>query len=183
MRLCLVRPEQNGQGERVFREPWEAQAFALALTLQQRGVFSWSEWAATLGEEISKAQAAGDPDTGETYYQHWLAALERLIAAKGLADAHDAGAHARSLAPRQRAHPARHADRAAAGRLRRLTSFDRGNHQTPRRTANGVRIEAVGDQEERCSLCEHLRGNSDWMNANSQNEISAPARATAATPL
>ena len=76
----------NGQGEPVFREPWEAQAFALAVTLQQRGVFSWSEWAATLGEEISKAQAAGDPDTGETYYRHWLAALERLIAAKGLAD-------------------------------------------------------------------------------------------------
>jgi nitrile hydratase accessory protein len=76
----------TNEGERVFREPWEAQAFALALTLHQRGVFSWSEWAATLGEEISKAQAAGDSDTGETYYQHWLAALERLIAAKGLAD-------------------------------------------------------------------------------------------------
>ena len=83
----LGSPGGNGQGERVFREPWEAQAFALALTLQQRGVFSWSEWAAALGEEISKAQAAGDPDTGETYYQHWLAALERLITAKGLAEA------------------------------------------------------------------------------------------------
>jgi nitrile hydratase accessory protein len=73
-------------GERAFRAPWEAQAFALALTLHQRGVFSWSEFAAALGEEISKARAAGDPDTGETYYQHWLAALECLIAAKGLAD-------------------------------------------------------------------------------------------------
>ena len=41
----------------------------------------------TLGEEIKRAQAAGDPDTGETYYHHWLAALERLVAAKGLADA------------------------------------------------------------------------------------------------
>ena len=70
----------------VFREPWEAQAFALALSLNERGVFSWKEWAATLGEEIKKAQAAGDPDTGETYYLHWLAALERLVAAKGLAD-------------------------------------------------------------------------------------------------
>ncbi len=84
----LGPPGGNGRGERVFREPWEAQAFALALTLHQRGVFSWSEWAATLGEEISKAQASGDPDTGETYYRHWLAALERLIAAKGLADPH-----------------------------------------------------------------------------------------------
>jgi nitrile hydratase accessory protein len=71
----------------VFREPWEAQAFALALSLHERGVFSWTEWAATLGEEIKKAQAAGDPDTGETYYRHWLTALERLVAAKGLADA------------------------------------------------------------------------------------------------
>ncbi len=70
----------------VFREPWEAQAFALALSLHERGVFSWPEWAAALGEEIRKAQAAGDPDTGETYYHHWLAALERLVAAKGLAD-------------------------------------------------------------------------------------------------
>jgi nitrile hydratase accessory protein len=72
----------------VFREPWEAQAFALALSLQERGVFTWNEWAATLGEEIKKAQAAGDPDTGETYYCHWLAALERIVAEKGLSDPH-----------------------------------------------------------------------------------------------
>jgi nitrile hydratase accessory protein len=70
----------------VFREPWEAQAFALAVSLQERGVFTRSEWAAALGDEIKKAQAAGDPDTGETYYRHWMATLERLIAAKGLAD-------------------------------------------------------------------------------------------------
>lgn len=70
----------------VFREPWEAQAFALAVSLQDRGVFTRNEWAAALGDEIKKAQAAGDPDTGETYYRHWLAALERLATAKGLAD-------------------------------------------------------------------------------------------------
>ena len=68
----------------VFREPWEAQAFAMALALHERGVFSWSEWADTLSSEIKRAQAAGDPDTGETYYRHWLAALERLIAVKGV---------------------------------------------------------------------------------------------------
>jgi nitrile hydratase accessory protein len=71
----------------VFRAPWEAEAFALALALNARGLFTWTEWAATLGDEIKKAQAAGDPDTGETYYHHWLATLERLAAAKGLADA------------------------------------------------------------------------------------------------
>jgi nitrile hydratase accessory protein len=70
----------------VFREPWEAQAFAMALALQARGLFSWSEWASALGEEIKRAQAAGDPDTGETYYQHWLATLERIVAEKGLSD-------------------------------------------------------------------------------------------------
>jgi nitrile hydratase accessory protein len=77
---------QNTDGP-VFREPWEAEAFALAVSLNERGLFSWKEWAAILGEEIKKAQAAGDPDTGETYYYHWLATLERIVAAKGLADA------------------------------------------------------------------------------------------------
>ena len=69
----------------VFREPWEAQAFAMALALHARGLFTWSEWAASLADEIKRAQASGDPDTGETYYRHWLANLERLVAAKGVA--------------------------------------------------------------------------------------------------
>ena len=68
----------------VFREPWEANAFAMAVTLHRRGVFTWKEWVAVLGEEIKRAQAAGDPDTGETYYRHWLATLERLVAEKGV---------------------------------------------------------------------------------------------------
>jgi nitrile hydratase accessory protein len=68
----------------VFREPWEAQAFAMALALHARGVFTWHEWAAALADEIKRAQASGDPDTGETYYRHWLATLERLIATKGV---------------------------------------------------------------------------------------------------
>jgi nitrile hydratase accessory protein len=70
----------------VFREPWEAQAFAMAVALHERGLFTWSEWAEVLGEEIKSAQHAGDPDTGATYYHHWLAALERIVAAKGVAD-------------------------------------------------------------------------------------------------
>ena len=68
----------------VFRAPWEAQAFAMALSLHERGLFTWSEWAAALAEQIKRAQAAGDPDTGETYYQHWLATLEHLVATKGV---------------------------------------------------------------------------------------------------
>ncbi len=69
----------------VFREPWEAQAFAMALSLHERRLFTWNEWAAALAEEIKRAQANGDPDLGNTYYRHWLAALERLVAAKGVA--------------------------------------------------------------------------------------------------
>ena len=67
----------------VFRAPWEAHAFAMALALYEKGLFAWTEWSAMLGEEIKKAQAAGDPDTGETYYHHWLATLERMVAEKG----------------------------------------------------------------------------------------------------
>ena len=69
----------------VFREPWQAQAFAMALALHARGLFTWPEWAAMLTEEIRRVQAEGDPDTGETYYLHWVATLERIVAAKGVA--------------------------------------------------------------------------------------------------
>lgn len=71
----------------VFREPWEAHAFAMAVKLHERGLFTWTEWAAALAEEISLAQERGDPDTGETYYLHWLATLEKLVAAKGVTSA------------------------------------------------------------------------------------------------
>ena len=67
----------------VFREPWEAQAFAMTLALHERGLFSWVEWAEALAAQIAAAQAAGDPDAGDTYYRHWLAALEGLVARKG----------------------------------------------------------------------------------------------------
>jgi len=72
---------RDGEGP-VFREPWEAQAFAMTLALYERGLFTWPEWAAALSDEIKRAQAAGDPDTGETYYTHWLNALERMVATK-----------------------------------------------------------------------------------------------------
>jgi len=70
----------------VFRAPWEAQIFALVVQLGDRGFFTWKEWAETLGAVIREAQAAGDPDLGDTYYRHWVKALERLMSARGLAD-------------------------------------------------------------------------------------------------
>jgi nitrile hydratase accessory protein len=79
-------PRDAVTGGPAFAEPWQAQAFAMTLALYRKGLFAWPEWAAALAGEISRAQAAGDPDTGNTYYHHWLAALEHLIDAKGIAD-------------------------------------------------------------------------------------------------
>ena len=70
----------------MFAEPWQAQAFALAVTLSERGHFTWPEWAATLADELRAAAARGEPDDGTRYYEHWLAALERLVTTKGLTD-------------------------------------------------------------------------------------------------
>ena len=71
-------------GSPTFAEPWEASAFALAVQLSGAGYFTWDEWATTLSEEIRAAQQAGDPDVGDTYYRHWLRALERLCRERGL---------------------------------------------------------------------------------------------------
>jgi len=104
MSICgtttLSQPDRDSQTERfsalsslprdacgpVFAEPWQAQAFALAVKLSQEGYFTWKEWAAALADEIKKASDRGEPDDGSRYYEHWLAALERLVTAKGLSD-------------------------------------------------------------------------------------------------
>ncbi len=78
------RLPRDAAGAPVFAEPWQAQVFALALTLHSEGHFTWPEWAETLGREIKAAEIRGDPDDGTTYYHHWLAALRHLVAAKGL---------------------------------------------------------------------------------------------------
>jgi len=63
----------------VFNEPWEARAFAMVLALHERGAFTWPQWAAALSHQIHLAQAAGDADLGDSYYRHWLLALESLV--------------------------------------------------------------------------------------------------------
>ena len=70
----------------MFAEPWQAQAFALAVKLSEAGYFTWTEWAASLADELRNAEARGEPDDGSQYYDHWLAALERLVTSKGLTD-------------------------------------------------------------------------------------------------
>jgi len=68
----------------VFNQPWEARAFALAVRLSEAGRFTWPEWVYFFSREIEAAQEQGDPDLGDTYYQHWLNALERICTVKGL---------------------------------------------------------------------------------------------------
>jgi nitrile hydratase accessory protein len=68
----------------VFREPWEAQAFALAVGLSEAGYFTWSEWAVVLGQQIKAAQTRDDPDLGDTYYEHWVRTLEAICATRHL---------------------------------------------------------------------------------------------------
>jgi nitrile hydratase accessory protein len=74
------------EGGPVFAEPWQAQAFALAVKLSELGHFTWNEWAATLAEELKADAARGEPDDGSRYYHCWLATLERLVVAKELSD-------------------------------------------------------------------------------------------------
>jgi nitrile hydratase accessory protein len=80
----------------VFRAPWEAQAFAMVLALHERGAFTWPEWAATLAARISRAQAEGDQDLGDTYYLHWLGALEDIVAGKQLSSADELALYQRA---------------------------------------------------------------------------------------
>jgi len=83
----LSRPDALADADDpVFAEPWHAQAFALAVKLSKQGYFTWGEWSASLAEELKAAADRGEPDDGSHYYEHWLAALERLVVAKGLTD-------------------------------------------------------------------------------------------------
>ncbi len=75
--------EKNHEGP-VFKEPWQAQAFAMAVTLSEAGLFSWQEWSSELGASIQSPQKKGDPDDGETYYLHWLETLENMLSRRNL---------------------------------------------------------------------------------------------------
>jgi nitrile hydratase accessory protein len=85
-RLSELPPLPRDEGGPVFAEPWQAQAFALAVRLSEQGYFTWKEWAATLADELKAAADRGEPDDGSRYYEHWLAALERLVTSKRLAN-------------------------------------------------------------------------------------------------
>jgi nitrile hydratase accessory protein len=86
-RLSVLPQIPRDEHGPVFAEPWQAQAFALAVKLSEQGHFTWKEWAAALADEIAAAAARGDADDGSHYYDYWLAALERLVTERGLTDA------------------------------------------------------------------------------------------------
>lgn len=85
-RLADLPRLPRDEGGPVFAEPWQAQAFALAVKLSELGHFTWKEWAGALAEELKAAEDRGQPDDGSHYYEHWLATLERLVTSKGLTD-------------------------------------------------------------------------------------------------
>jgi len=82
---ALPRIPRDEEGP-VFAEPWQAQAFGMAVGLSQQGHFTWKEWAAALAAELKAAEDRGEPDDGTHYYEHWLATLERLVTAKALSN-------------------------------------------------------------------------------------------------
>jgi nitrile hydratase accessory protein len=84
--LAALPQLPRDDGGPVFAEPWQAQAFALAVRLSDLGYFTWKEWAAALAEELKAATDRGEPDDGSHYYEHWLATLERVVTTKGLSD-------------------------------------------------------------------------------------------------
>ena len=89
----------------VFAEPWQAQAFALAVRLSEQGYFTWKEWAAALAEELKAAADRGEPDDGSHYYEHWLATLERLVKERRLSDAAELAARKEAWADAYRHTP------------------------------------------------------------------------------
>jgi nitrile hydratase accessory protein len=76
----------HDEGGPVFAEPWQAQAFALAVQLATAGHFTWTEWTTALGAQLQAAVEHGEPDDGSRYFEHWLAALEQLVTEKKLTD-------------------------------------------------------------------------------------------------
>jgi len=104
-RLQALPQLPRDEGEPVFAEPWQAGAFALAVKLSEQGHFAWKEWSDALADELNAGAGRGDPDDGSRYYHHWLAALERMVEIKGLADSAALATHKEAWADAYRRTP------------------------------------------------------------------------------
>lgn len=100
----LPRIPRDADGP-VFRAPWEAHAFGMAVALHERGLFAWKEFASRLADEIAAASSRGDPDDGSDYYLHWLAALEKLVGDRQLVAPHELAARKQAWERAARATP------------------------------------------------------------------------------
>ena len=116
-RLDALPPLPRDEEGPVFAEPWQAQAFALAVKLSEQGYFTWKEWAGALAVELKAAADRGEPDDGSPYYNHWVATLERLVTAKGLADSPELDALQGGVGRRLSSHAARQTGGAPANGL------------------------------------------------------------------
>jgi len=89
-KLCMNMPllPKDEEGP-IFAEPWQAHAFAMAVRLCEEGHFVWQEWVEEFSQQIKNAQAAGDPDLGDTYYLHWINCLEEMVAKKEIVSKND----------------------------------------------------------------------------------------------
>jgi nitrile hydratase accessory protein len=101
---ALPRIPHDEEGP-VFAEPWQAQAFAMAVRLSEKGHFTWKEWAAALAAELKAAEDRGEPDDGTHYYEHWLATLERLVTTKALSNPNEMLARKKAWAEAYRRTP------------------------------------------------------------------------------
>lgn len=76
----------SGAPSPVFEAPWHAQAFALAVYLNERGVFDWPEWTQVFGAVLAEHGLAKELDGGDDYFLAWVGALERICSEKGVAE-------------------------------------------------------------------------------------------------
>ena len=72
----------QGAGDQAFTQPWELRAFAMAVAAYEDGQYEWSEFQESLVGSIGswERDSHGEP---WSYYQHWLTALEAVLAQKG----------------------------------------------------------------------------------------------------
>lgn len=81
--LAEVQSIPRKDGEAVFNEPWEARAFAMAVELNEKGVFSWSEWGNIFSANLKVNSQSQQP---ASYYRVWMKTLEQLVEAKEISN-------------------------------------------------------------------------------------------------
>lgn len=75
-------------GEMSFETPWEIRAFALAVTAHTAGEYDWQQFQGALIDSISDWEANNPTPDGDafSYYEHWVTALEGVLAQSGSLD-------------------------------------------------------------------------------------------------